>query len=319
MVLRPLAHLLRDRARAAAGPSALVLTYHRVTDLERDPQLLAVAPTNFENQIAALSAAHRVVSLARLVEELRGGHIVDGTVAVTFDDGYVDNLVNARPVLEAHDVPGTVFVSSGYLGGEREFWWDELERTVLSTDTDAAWNVLLPPSNDRQRAYIDLDRQVHGLSADEREHVLESARSRFGVAAGTRDSHRVMTGEEVTALDSSPSIEVGAHSRDHVVLAKLSAVEQRLSIEDDKRALEGLCGREMRLFSYPYGGRGDYTAQTVEVVRRAGFIGACANFPGLVKRWTDPYQIPRHVVRDWSAEELLARVGAWLSGREVRP
>ena len=54
---------------------------------------------------------------------------------ITFDDGYADNLHNAKPLLEHYDIPATVFVVSGYVGHEREFWWDELERLLLQPRT----------------------------------------------------------------------------------------------------------------------------------------------------------------------------------------
>src|SRR5262249_18066421 len=57
------------------------------------------------------------------------------TVVVTFDDGYQDNLTDAKPFMERWEVPGTVFVAAGYLGKGREFWWDELERLVLTPGT----------------------------------------------------------------------------------------------------------------------------------------------------------------------------------------
>ena len=52
-------------------------------------------------------------------------------MVVTFDDGYVDNLQQAKPLLVRYEMPATFFLAAGYLGHEREFWWDELERLLL--------------------------------------------------------------------------------------------------------------------------------------------------------------------------------------------
>ena len=52
-------------------------------------------------------------------------------VVVTFDDGYYDNLANAKPLLERYSIPATLFVATGYSEREGEFWSDELERLLL--------------------------------------------------------------------------------------------------------------------------------------------------------------------------------------------
>ena len=70
-------------------------------------------------------------------------------VAVTFDDGYVDNLKFAKPRLESAGVPATVFVTTGQIGRAGEFWWDELARIVLGSQ--AAIDVWVPIGADRCR------------------------------------------------------------------------------------------------------------------------------------------------------------------------
>jgi hypothetical protein len=70
-----------------------------------------------------------------LSQSLPNGDIEDRSVAITFDDGYADNLHNARPLLERYGMPATFFLTSGYIGREREFWWDELERLILQPGT----------------------------------------------------------------------------------------------------------------------------------------------------------------------------------------
>ena len=127
---RPPRRLLR-RARTFLLGGAVILLYHRVHDDEFDPWLLKVSRKNFDDHMRHLQHRYAVLSLGELCQALDAGRLPRRAVAVTFDDGYGDNLRNAKPILDRHRVPATVFVTSGYVGAGREFWWDELERVVL--------------------------------------------------------------------------------------------------------------------------------------------------------------------------------------------
>lgn len=311
-----LAHRARARAEALFGPSALVLTYHRVTDLERDPQLLAVSPANFEAQVALLAERYRPMPLADLLDALSNKRIPGGAVSITFDDGYEDNLTAALPILEHYRTPATVFVSSGYLDAGREFWWDEIEGLILDDDCAGTWNVLRLPENDCQAEYLTLMDRLRVLDSRSREAAIAEVRQHLGVLPTVRPSHRPMSARQVAELDASSLIEVGAHSLEHDILSLLPEEKQHRSILQDKERLQAICKRDIRFFSYPYGGREDYSEATMRIVREAGFAGACANHPGLTKPWTDPFQLPRMVVRDWGAQEFIQRIEDWFAGRK---
>jgi len=336
--VRRLARRIRDVATARIGSSALILTYHRVAELGTDPQLLAVRPDNFASQLRVLVERYQPVPLGEIAARPERGSAAP--IAVTFDDGYADNLFAARLLLEAAHVPATVFVASGCVASGREFWWDELERIILGelplpanldvevegarfstaierTDApaDPSWNVLLPDTSPRHRLYRELSAFLRPLPAAQREAALEQVRVAFGTTAVTRESHRLLTAEEVAVLDASPAVEIGAHSADHDVLALRTRVTQRDSIARDKAALEAICGRRIESFSYPYGGRDDYSGATVRTVNDFGFRLACANTPGIVKAWTNRFRLPRFVVRDWDGDTLAANIERWLGRR----
>jgi peptidoglycan/xylan/chitin deacetylase (PgdA/CDA1 family) len=110
-------------------------------------------------------------------------------------------------------------------------------------------------------------------------------------------------------------VDVGAHTLNHPVLSALTPKEQREEILGDRDALGAMCGRAVRTFSYPYGGLDDYTGDTVEIVRDAGFRGACSNHLGVVKPWIDPFRLPRNVVRNWDAPTLAAKIETWFRER----
>ena len=116
-------------------PGSLILLYHRVAETKTDPWALCVTPEHFAEHLQVLLNQRRAVPLERLAATDRAESAVRRSVALTFDDGYADNLHAAKPLLEQYDVPATVFVVTGDLGDTREFWWDELERLVLQPGT----------------------------------------------------------------------------------------------------------------------------------------------------------------------------------------
>jgi len=337
----------RDFAYRHVGGTALVLVYHRVTQLERDPQLLAVTPENFDAQMTLLAERYSVLPLSELAAGIRSHHVPDRAVAVTFDDGYADNLLEATPLLEKYGVPATVFVSSGCVESGREFWWDEVERIVLGPSTlpetvaletpeaifsyhlegqlertaedaarDWAWNLLRPDAEPRHTLHRELCDFYGPLAPVNRLSALAQLREAAHADAEPRATHRPLTAEEVTRLDSSPFVEVGAHTVNHPVLSARSADEQRIEIGYDKAALQELCGRPITWFSYPHGSLSDYTDETVSIVSEDGFSGACSNHLGVVKPWTDVYRLPRVIVRDLEASEFAGLLEGWF--REPR-
>jgi peptidoglycan/xylan/chitin deacetylase (PgdA/CDA1 family) len=346
-----------DRSPSAGSAGkALVLLYHRVTELPTDPQLLCVAPSRFGEHLEILRR-HNVMSLRQMVRAMDGGAIPPRSVVVTFDDGYADNLHNAKPLLEQFHVPATVFVVSGSVGSSSEFWWDDLDRLLLQPGTlpetlhltiagvphewrlgdsaryDAAayerfraWNVLgKADPTPRHAIYRELCNLLRPLSSEERRQAVDQLSRWASTEAGGRWTHRMLSPEELRQLPAGGLIEVGAHTVTHPVLSACPAAgppEQPPStgggtasaeIRDSKAQLENIVGRPVTSFSYPYGSRADYTAETVDLVRGAGFACACSNFFGPVRPDTDRYQLPRVIVRDWDGDEFARRLEHWWS------
>lgn len=317
-------------------PGGVILEYHRISKVVPDPHSLGVSPEHFSEHLEVLASRYTPTSLATMVDALGEGHIDPGSVAVTFDDGYADNLINAKPTLESHDIPAVFFVTSGYVDGQREFWWDELERCLLESASLAATLELetggkvyrrhlgdawVPTLEDesywswdlgvrktptpRHLAYRELHALLRPLDPARRENLLGDLRSTAGFEGKpARDDYRPLTSTELRELDGGALTEVGAHALTHAVLANLPLEDQGEEIKGGKEGLEEMLGRPIRWFSYPFGGKRDYSAATTEVVREAGFDAACASRPGRVLPSTDPYQLPRFFVYDWDGEHF---------------
>jgi peptidoglycan/xylan/chitin deacetylase (PgdA/CDA1 family) len=104
-------------------------------------------------------------------------------------------------------------------------------------------------------------------------------------------------------------IDIGAHTVTHARLSSLPPEQQCREITESKRALEERLGHPVASFSYPFGNHADYTADTVRLVREAGFDHACSNFGGAVRRRTARrFELNRVLVRDWDGDEFARRL-----------
>ncbi len=108
-------------------PRAAVLLYHRVAEPVSDPHGQAVRPDTFESHLELLRREYHVAALSDLIDGLPGKSWRDRTVAVSFDDGYADNLTAAAPIAARLGVPITVFVAVQPVLDGRPFPWDERE------------------------------------------------------------------------------------------------------------------------------------------------------------------------------------------------
>jgi len=325
-------------------PPAIILLYHRVVDLRADPQLLCVTPKHFAEHLEILRKWCRPTPLKKLGDSSPKENRLRREVVVTFDDGYRDNLINAKPLLERYDVPATVFVTTGYLGSNREFWYDDLERIFLHPrplperlrlkvnercyewrlDSEigwseeayrsfSEWNVLQKDNPTvRHSLYRSLFEILHPLPDGDRQKILEKLARWAGTDTLHRQTHCTLLPEELIQLADGGLVEIGSHTISHPVLSALSVAAQVDEISRSKSHLEELLGHPVNSFAYPFGGRSHYTEQTVAAVRQAGFTLACSNFAGVVHRGIDRWQLPRFLVRDWDGDEFARRLKSWL-------
>src|SRR5918999_469587 len=340
--LRRMAQSLRNQL----ARQVVILLYHRIAEVASDPWSLCVTPRHFAEHLEVLAKQGYAMRLERVARTLGGRGLPHRAAVITFDDGYVDNLWNAKPLLERFDLPATVFVTTGNINQDREFWWDELERFILQpgrlpetlrlsingnshdwelgdtatySPSDYAqrsgWKNWQPDSGLRQSLYRSVYRLLYPLTEDKRQNALHQLRACVGAMPNGRPANRTLTSDEVNHLSQGGLIEIGAHTVTHSQLSQLSLSLQRKEIKESKDCLEEILGRPVVSFAYPYGKRSDYTTQTIDLIKESGFTCACSNFPGTVRRGTDPYQLPRLCVMDWDGEEFSRRLSSWFDSQ----
>jgi len=327
----PVRARLRARLNRFERPVA-ILAYHRVIDLPSDPLLLSVTPAHFAEHLKLIRKHAQPIPLDLVPYTAGFDFSSSPCVAVTFDDGYFDNLEFAKPILDRHGVV------TGNVDSGREFWWDALERFLLlprqlppyldwetggsvrrwnfisdRNATDLSWNVLRAPACDRQRAYLTLMGDLSRCAPAKRDVALARLTEWSGQSGAGRDVSRgIMTGAELRTLRAGGLVSLGAHTHAHPMLAQLMPAQQRAEIEASKRWLEQQFGDPVTSFAYPFGTRESYNRSTSRFVWQAGFEHACSTAARTVSALDDPFELPRFTVRDWSATEFESRLKGWL-------
>jgi peptidoglycan/xylan/chitin deacetylase (PgdA/CDA1 family) len=301
----------------------LILLYHSVADrvdpiVSSDPYALQVSAEHFAEQMEVLGSEARVLPLQAFVKAVRERKLTRRSVAVTFDDGYADNLHCAYPVLRRFGLPATIYVAAGPTGGGHEFWWDELARLLyaladsshsLSIRIRGQWQGIR--GRDRDTLLRLVYRKLRPLSHGDRVEVLAQLRDRIPTGATDGPFRRSMSPKEIEEVAGSDLIQIGAHTTDHPVLTSLSLDAQRSTISENKGWLEDVTGRPVETFAYPYGQPSDFTRSTADLVRELGFAYACSGSGGVAWRGSDPYRLPRLWVRDWSGDAFARWLDRW--------
>jgi peptidoglycan/xylan/chitin deacetylase (PgdA/CDA1 family) len=299
---------------------ALILGYHRVAEALYDPYSLCVSPENFYEQMQVLQKYASPLTLDELIDAQKQDQLPERAAALTFDDGYVDILYHAKPVLEELHIPFTVFVVSGNLG--KEFWWDELARIILDAGSSTeelhlrinaqeySWilNQTLDDT-ERRKVLFSIFRVLKSLPADLRQEQLGQIRTWAGSSSNVSAYSRGMTSDELESLIQGGLVDIGVHGITHTDLALLSPDQYGSEIARSKAQLERMIDKSVHGFSYPYG---SFTQEIKDTVREVNYEYACASFNDVVWRGSDLFALPRYWIPDIDGQQFYRWVKTWV-------
>lgn len=282
--------------RARREPAFQILTYHRVND-DTDPFFSALPTGVFEQQMAYVARAYHVLPLADLVDRLRRGGLPRNSLAITFDDGYHDNLTHAAPILSRLGLPATIFLATGFIGTAEVPWFDRLAQGFKKTRLDAVrtpWgeDLDLGAEPARLRAMARTLDRFKRLPDEERRRDLEALLVTLAVTDQRCFKNLMLSWDDVHALHGL-GWAVGAHTVNHPILSRVTPQRAWTEILGSRTMIESACGVPPRAFAYPNGGPDDYTETVKQLVREAGFTCAATTRFGLNTTTTNPWELRR--------------------------
>ncbi len=301
----------------------VILMFHHVRPPRDDPfqpnALLEITP-DFLDRVLTLAARHgyEFVGLdevpARLAEPGRP------FAALTFDDGYRDNVDHAMPILERHGAPWTLFVTTDYASGAGRLWWIELEEVVrrrAGLDLVEAGATRLVPARTPQEKHAAFAAAYRALRAGP-EALLRDTLARWCDETGIDTSALVrelcLGWDDLARVAGRPGVTIGAHTLTHPMLAKHPRALADREIREPRTILAGRLGREIRHLAYPVGDPGSAGRREFEIARDAGYATAVTTRPGHLHAGHagHPTALPRVSVNGlFQSDEAI---GALLSG-----
>ncbi len=288
--------------RSADG--AVVLMYHSVADHRYskwiDPRFHVPCGV-FEEQMSFLASNKRVIRLSELVAALVNGRRLDaGTTVITFDDGCLDTLEIAAPILDRYGLPATVFLPTGYVDRGENQWVDQLYTAFRFRTTQAialgSQRELVFNLNDmrQQRAcYALLCDELLTARIEKRHVLLEELFGLLRPATGP-PPRLTMTWNDVRALLNRYRLfEIGGHGVEHVDITALPEQEAVRELLTCRQRIRDETGIAPRHFSSCYCRSSDTLRRLLANTGFEAAFGACGGHDPFVRCGTDLYDMPR--------------------------
>jgi peptidoglycan/xylan/chitin deacetylase (PgdA/CDA1 family) len=289
------------------GGVGAILTLHHVRpprpDRFRPNQLLEVTPRFLEGVVNKLRRLQfDLVSLDEMHRRLTEGDFGRRFVCLTFDDGYRDTQQFAYPILKAHAVPFALYVATSFPDRLGELWWLAIEAVVARNHRIR----LLIDERERTFDCATLDEKYHVYdqlyawlrrlpTEDALRHAVRDLSARYQVDLAAFCEELCMDWSELAGLAADPLVTIGAHTVNHVRLARTPERQSRAEMAMSRSVIEASLGLRPDHLSYPLGDPGSAGPREFRIAAELGFKTAVTTRPGVLfpEHSLHPTALPR--------------------------
>lgn len=286
---------------------AIIVSYHGVVsdqdwhDWETSDM---VAESVFRKHLAFFRKHYRVISLKSLVAGLSGKlKLPKRALAITFDDGYRNNLQYAVPALKDYGLTATFFLTTGFLDKTDELWWLPVKKYVLVSqqrgngcEIAGLGKFAAESTAAAGHSYRMILSKLKELPGHARSEIVETVRQQLPAESDLlADVYAPMTWPEARNM-VAVGMEVGAHSVSHLILANEPEEKISQEVHDSVERINTELDLDGVAFSYPDGQLENCRQAVIAEVKKAGCYTGLMNFPGLNRKGDDPFQLRRFPV-----------------------
>ena len=280
--------------RPFVGGIGAIFTLHHVRPARPDRfqpnRLLEVTPEFLERVVRYLRRRNLdLISLDQMYERLVSGHSPRRFVCITIDDGYRDTLQWAYPILKRYEVPFAVYIPTSFPDRLGELWWLALEAVVARNNRITLWLDGREQGFDcatvveKRDIYDQLYAYARSIrTEDELREFVRDLGGRYHVDIMEFCNELCMTWGELATLAADPLVTIGAHTVNHVMLAKVPERAARSEMQMSRSVLQASLGVPADHLSYPVGDRTSAATREFRIAAELGFKTAVTTRPGVL-------------------------------------
>lgn len=286
------AHRLLAPYTQGAG---VIFTLHHVRPEPSEPRsfapnrILEVTPEFLAAVLDQVAEADLdVVSMDEAVSRLDDGS-KSRFVCFTFDDGYRDNLRYAYPLFKTRGLPLTLYVPTNYPDGRGALWWTALEEIIarsvdyIEVERDGElWRLPAATTADKERSFEQAYWWLRGLHDTKQREVIHALAARYGFDLAAECRKEIMTWDEIKSMAADPLVTVGAHTKNHYAIAKLTEREAMDEMTGSADRIAQELGQRPAHFAFPYGDPGSAGPRDFALAKEASFATAVTTRKGML-------------------------------------
>ncbi len=274
------------------------------------PSDLAITEVRLGKILRTLGASFDWCTVGEGVASFDGPSLARSMVALSFDDGYRDNLEVLVPILNQTGAKATVFLEGAPLVDGRVSWSHKYFWLIHVAGVAPATIAAELQNNSPEGKGFGLLAQAVGGAPEGREYQLKRV-LKYECAATQRDAavqqvflghggdesalrdHLYLSRQQALDLRAA-GVELGGHTQDHEVLATLSPEEAFKQIAEGRNSMEKVLGPELSpCFAYPFGRSWDFDESSKGAVIAAGYSMAVTTHAGVYDGRGDKLAIAR--------------------------
>jgi peptidoglycan/xylan/chitin deacetylase (PgdA/CDA1 family) len=312
-------HFGRFIGRSFRGKGA-ILCYHRVlpdnrlSNFKNPNRSMEVSTFQFEKQLNYIVNKYKVISLDDFLLHIKSNSD-SYYLAITFDDGYIDNYTHALPLLEKYKIPATIYITTQFPENKFVLWWYEIwekinENNSIQMPNKNSFIKMRTKTYSEKRKCFDLLRDIlMNATFEDQKRLIDNLMN----GCNRYDSmEQCLNWEKIQKLSKNTLIEIGAHTHGHYRISNLSDVDVMKECSISKQILEKKIDKEIKHFAFPFGKNIDASIREYNLIKKLNFVSAVTTQEGMVTSNSSYFSLPRiEISGKDSLHAFMGKINGW--------